>query len=88
MKKVTERPSFSFMLIIFISLSMIWFVCWIKGKLMIALHCDFLKIVPFMWIFILQSLNIFQNLNKRQFETVIHLFEVAIIATDLALYFK
>ncbi|KAM5244097.1 cone cGMP-specific 3',5'-cyclic phosphodiesterase subunit alpha' isoform 4-T4 [Hipposideros larvatus] len=36
----------------------------------------------------LQSLNIFQNLNKRQFETVIHLFEVAIIATDLALYFK
>lgn len=39
-------------------------------------------------MFILQSLNIFQNLNKRQFETVIHLFEVAIIATDLALYFK
>lgn len=38
--------------------------------------------------FILQSLNIFQNLNKRQFETVLHLFEVAIIATDLALYFK
>ncbi|NXS48584.1 PDE6C phosphodiesterase, partial [Balaeniceps rex] len=35
-----------------------------------------------------QSLNIFQNLNKRQFETVLHLFEVAIIATDLALYFK
>uniref|UniRef100_A0A452Q9T3 Phosphodiesterase n=1 Tax=Ursus americanus TaxID=9643 RepID=A0A452Q9T3_URSAM len=35
-----------------------------------------------------ESLNIFQNLNKRQFETVIHLFEVAIIATDLALYFK
>ncbi|XP_055469959.1 cone cGMP-specific 3',5'-cyclic phosphodiesterase subunit alpha' [Psammomys obesus] len=35
-----------------------------------------------------ESLNIFQNLSKRQFETVIHLFEVAIIATDLALYFK
>ncbi|XP_074087980.1 cone cGMP-specific 3',5'-cyclic phosphodiesterase subunit alpha' isoform X2 [Macrotis lagotis] len=35
-----------------------------------------------------ESLNIFQNLNKRQFDTVIHLFEVAIIATDLALYFK
>ncbi|XP_005407576.1 PREDICTED: cone cGMP-specific 3',5'-cyclic phosphodiesterase subunit alpha' isoform X2 [Chinchilla lanigera] len=35
-----------------------------------------------------ESLNIFQNLNKRQFETVIHLLEVAIIATDLALYFK
>ncbi|XP_026967879.1 cone cGMP-specific 3',5'-cyclic phosphodiesterase subunit alpha' isoform X1 [Sagmatias obliquidens] len=35
-----------------------------------------------------ESLNIFQNLNKRQFETVIHLFEVAIIATDLALYFN
>lgn len=35
-----------------------------------------------------ESLNIFQNLNKRQFENVIHLFEVAIIATDLALYFK
>ncbi|KAG8435213.1 hypothetical protein GDO86_013236 [Hymenochirus boettgeri] len=35
-----------------------------------------------------ESLNIFQNLNKRQFESVIHLFEVAIIATDLALYFK
>lgn len=35
-----------------------------------------------------ESLNIFQNLNKRQFETVIRLFEVAIIATDLALYFK
>ncbi|KAF6110618.1 phosphodiesterase 6C [Phyllostomus discolor] len=35
-----------------------------------------------------ESLNIFQNLNKRQFETVIHLFEVAIVATDLALYYK
>ncbi|GCB72295.1 hypothetical protein scyTo_0001920, partial [Scyliorhinus torazame] len=35
-----------------------------------------------------KSLNIFQNLNQRQHETVIHLMEVAIIATDLALYFK
>ncbi|XP_041125312.1 cone cGMP-specific 3',5'-cyclic phosphodiesterase subunit alpha'-like [Polyodon spathula] len=35
-----------------------------------------------------ESLNIFQNLQKRQFETVVHLFEIAIIATDLALYFK
>ncbi|XP_040217703.1 cone cGMP-specific 3',5'-cyclic phosphodiesterase subunit alpha' [Rana temporaria] len=35
-----------------------------------------------------ETINIFQNLNKRQFENVIHLFEVAIIATDLALYFK
>ncbi|XP_042192784.1 cone cGMP-specific 3',5'-cyclic phosphodiesterase subunit alpha' [Callorhinchus milii] len=35
-----------------------------------------------------ESINIFQNLNKRQFETVMHLMEVAIIATDLALYFK
>uniref|UniRef100_A0A667X0Q3 Phosphodiesterase n=1 Tax=Myripristis murdjan TaxID=586833 RepID=A0A667X0Q3_9TELE len=35
-----------------------------------------------------EELNIFQNLQKRQFETVQHLFEVCIIATDLALYFK
>ncbi|XP_053306946.1 cone cGMP-specific 3',5'-cyclic phosphodiesterase subunit alpha' [Spea bombifrons] len=35
-----------------------------------------------------ESLNIFQNLNKRQYENVMRLFEVAIIATDLALYFK
>ncbi|XP_067909431.1 cone cGMP-specific 3',5'-cyclic phosphodiesterase subunit alpha' [Heterodontus francisci] len=35
-----------------------------------------------------ESINIFQNLNERQHETVIHLMEVAIIATDLALYFK
>lgn len=35
-----------------------------------------------------QALNIFQNLQKRQFETVQHLFEICIIATDLALYFK
>ncbi|KAI3365263.1 hypothetical protein L3Q82_010348 [Scortum barcoo] len=34
------------------------------------------------------SLNIFCNLQKRQFETVQHLFDVCIIATDLALYFK
>lgn len=36
----------------------------------------------------LQYLNIFCNLQKRQFETVQHLFDVCIIATDLALYFK
>uniref|UniRef100_A0A8C6XTX8 Phosphodiesterase n=1 Tax=Naja naja TaxID=35670 RepID=A0A8C6XTX8_NAJNA len=35
-----------------------------------------------------ESLNIFQNLNKRQHENVLHIFEVCIIATDLALYFK
>ncbi|KAG9345974.1 hypothetical protein JZ751_007789, partial [Albula glossodonta] len=35
-----------------------------------------------------ESLNIFQNLQKRQFEHVQHLFDVCIIATDLALYFK
>ncbi|XP_036402386.1 cone cGMP-specific 3',5'-cyclic phosphodiesterase subunit alpha'-like isoform X2 [Megalops cyprinoides] len=35
-----------------------------------------------------EDLNIFQNLQKRQFETVQHLFDVCIIATDLALYFK
>ncbi|KAM3859965.1 LOW QUALITY PROTEIN: cone cGMP-specific 3',5'-cyclic phosphodiesterase subunit alpha' [Diretmus argenteus] len=35
-----------------------------------------------------EDLNIFCNLQKRQFETVQHLFDVCIIATDLALYFK
>ncbi|KAL7990476.1 hypothetical protein Chor_013906, partial [Crotalus horridus] len=35
-----------------------------------------------------ESLNIFQNLNKRQHENILHIFEVCIIATDLALYFK
>ncbi|XP_029311801.1 cone cGMP-specific 3',5'-cyclic phosphodiesterase subunit alpha'-like isoform X2 [Cottoperca gobio] len=35
-----------------------------------------------------ESLNIFCNLQKRQFETVQHSFDVCIIATDLALYFK
>ncbi|XP_024141556.1 cone cGMP-specific 3',5'-cyclic phosphodiesterase subunit alpha' [Oryzias melastigma] len=35
-----------------------------------------------------EYLNIFCNLQKRQFETVQHLFDVCIIATDLALYFK
>lgn len=35
-----------------------------------------------------QQLNIFCNLQKRQFEHVQHLFDVCIIATDLALYFK
>ncbi|KAK7919588.1 hypothetical protein WMY93_010872 [Mugilogobius chulae] len=35
-----------------------------------------------------EALNIFCNLQKRQFENVQHLFDVCIIATDLALYFK
>ncbi|KAF4091253.1 hypothetical protein AMELA_G00034800 [Ameiurus melas] len=35
-----------------------------------------------------ETLNIYQNLNRRQHDTVIHLMDVAIIATDLALYFK
>nr|XP_033782776.1 rod cGMP-specific 3',5'-cyclic phosphodiesterase subunit alpha isoform X3 [Geotrypetes seraphini]XP_033782777.1 rod cGMP-specific 3',5'-cyclic phosphodiesterase subunit alpha isoform X3 [Geotrypetes seraphini]XP_033782778.1 rod cGMP-specific 3',5'-cyclic phosphodiesterase subunit alpha isoform X3 [Geotrypetes seraphini] len=35
-----------------------------------------------------ESINIFQNLNRRQFDHVIHMMEIAIIATDLALYFK
>lgn len=35
-----------------------------------------------------KTLNIFQNLNRRQSEHVIHLIDIAIIATDLALYFK
>ncbi|XP_061148694.1 rod cGMP-specific 3',5'-cyclic phosphodiesterase subunit beta [Syngnathus typhle] len=35
-----------------------------------------------------ESLNIYQNLNRRQVEHVIHLTDIAIIATDLALYFK
>ncbi|XP_029108837.1 rod cGMP-specific 3',5'-cyclic phosphodiesterase subunit beta isoform X2 [Scleropages formosus] len=35
-----------------------------------------------------ESLNIYQNLNRRQVEHVIHLMDIAIIATDLALYFK
>ncbi|KAJ8260899.1 hypothetical protein COCON_G00166220 [Conger conger] len=35
-----------------------------------------------------ESLNIFQNLNRRQVEHVFHLIDIAIIATDLALYFK
>uniref|UniRef100_A0A671RAY2 Phosphodiesterase n=1 Tax=Sinocyclocheilus anshuiensis TaxID=1608454 RepID=A0A671RAY2_9TELE len=35
-----------------------------------------------------ESVNIFQSLQKRQFETVQHLHDVCIIATDLALYFK
>ncbi|NXG39867.1 PDE6B phosphodiesterase, partial [Dromaius novaehollandiae] len=34
------------------------------------------------------SLNICQNLNRRQHEHMIHLMEIAIIAIDLALYFK
>nr|XP_023664299.1 rod cGMP-specific 3',5'-cyclic phosphodiesterase subunit beta-like isoform X1 [Paramormyrops kingsleyae] len=35
-----------------------------------------------------ESLNIYQNLNRRQMDHVIHLMDIAIIATDLALYFK
>ncbi|KAM9331517.1 rod cGMP-specific 3',5'-cyclic phosphodiesterase subunit beta isoform 2-T2 [Gastrophryne carolinensis] len=35
-----------------------------------------------------ESMNIYQNLNRRQHEIVIHLMDIAIIATDLALYFK
>ncbi|MFT7815322.1 rod cGMP-specific 3',5'-cyclic phosphodiesterase subunit beta-like isoform X1 [Arapaima gigas] len=35
-----------------------------------------------------ESLNIYQNLNRRQVEHVMHLMDIAIIATDLALYFK
>uniref|UniRef100_A0A6Q2ZMP8 Phosphodiesterase n=1 Tax=Esox lucius TaxID=8010 RepID=A0A6Q2ZMP8_ESOLU len=35
-----------------------------------------------------ESLNIYQNLNRRQNETVMHLMDVAIIATDLQLYFN
>lgn len=35
-----------------------------------------------------ETLNIYQNLNRRQVEHVIHLTDIAIIATDLALYFK
>ncbi|XP_055080696.1 rod cGMP-specific 3',5'-cyclic phosphodiesterase subunit alpha isoform X2 [Periophthalmus magnuspinnatus] len=35
-----------------------------------------------------ESLNIYQNLNRRQHDTVLHLTDIAIIATDLALYFK
>ncbi|XP_073398273.1 rod cGMP-specific 3',5'-cyclic phosphodiesterase subunit beta-like [Dendrobates tinctorius] len=35
-----------------------------------------------------ESMNIYQNLNRRQHELVIHLMDIAIIATDLALYFK
>ncbi|MBV95942.1 Rod cGMP-specific 3',5'-cyclic phosphodiesterase subunit beta, partial [Eschrichtius robustus] len=37
---------------------------------------------------LLMTLNIYQNLNRRQHEHVIHLMDIAIIATDLALYFK
>uniref|UniRef100_A0A8C4I7F6 Phosphodiesterase n=1 Tax=Dicentrarchus labrax TaxID=13489 RepID=A0A8C4I7F6_DICLA len=35
-----------------------------------------------------ESLNIYQNLHRRQVDHVIHLTDIAIIATDLALYFK
>lgn len=39
-------------------------------------------------LLVFQSLNICQNLNRRQHEHMIHLMDIAIIATDLALYFK
>ncbi|XP_036382773.1 rod cGMP-specific 3',5'-cyclic phosphodiesterase subunit beta-like [Megalops cyprinoides] len=35
-----------------------------------------------------ESLNIYQNLNRRQTDHVFHLMDIAIISTDLALYFK
>ncbi|XP_029439311.1 rod cGMP-specific 3',5'-cyclic phosphodiesterase subunit alpha [Rhinatrema bivittatum] len=35
-----------------------------------------------------ESINILQNLNRRQFDHVMHMMDIAIIATDLALYFK
>lgn len=49
---------------------------WRQRCVLTASHC------------LLQVLNIFCNLQKRQFEHVQHLFDVCIIATDLALYFK
>lgn len=45
-------------------------------------------VLPISFPFYLQSLNIYQNLNRRQVDHVIHLTDIAIIATDLALYFK
>ncbi|MGH0117312.1 UNVERIFIED_CONTAM: hypothetical protein FKN15_013835 [Acipenser sinensis] len=56
-------------------------------KAMMMTGCD-LSAITKPWEVQSKSLNIFQNLQKRQFETVVHLFEIAIIATDLALYFK
>ncbi|XP_069507511.1 rod cGMP-specific 3',5'-cyclic phosphodiesterase subunit alpha isoform X2 [Ambystoma mexicanum] len=35
-----------------------------------------------------ESVNIYQNLNRRQYDHAIHMMDIAIIATDLALYFK
>ncbi|XP_073431393.1 rod cGMP-specific 3',5'-cyclic phosphodiesterase subunit alpha isoform X2 [Dendrobates tinctorius] len=35
-----------------------------------------------------ESINIYQNLNRRQYDHAIHMMDIAIIATDLALYFK
>lgn len=49
---------------------------WQQRRVLTTCHC------------LLQVLNIFCNLQKRQFEHVQHLFDVCIIATDLALYFK
>lgn len=38
--------------------------------------------------YLFQALNISPNLSRAQHEQVIHLMDIAIIATDLALYFK
>ncbi|XP_018408562.1 PREDICTED: rod cGMP-specific 3',5'-cyclic phosphodiesterase subunit alpha [Nanorana parkeri] len=35
-----------------------------------------------------EQVNIYQNLNRRQYDHAIHMMDIAIIATDLALYFK
>ncbi|XP_044133399.1 rod cGMP-specific 3',5'-cyclic phosphodiesterase subunit alpha isoform X2 [Bufo gargarizans] len=35
-----------------------------------------------------ETINIYQNLNRRQYDHAIHMMDIAIIATDLALYFK
>ncbi|XP_077328823.1 rod cGMP-specific 3',5'-cyclic phosphodiesterase subunit alpha [Lithobates pipiens] len=35
-----------------------------------------------------EQINIYQNLNRRQYDHAIHMMDIAIIATDLALYFK
>uniref|UniRef100_A0A8C4WVY0 Phosphodiesterase n=1 Tax=Eptatretus burgeri TaxID=7764 RepID=A0A8C4WVY0_EPTBU len=45
-------------------------------------HLDYSKTL------LTDDINIFQNLNRRQYDNVIRLMEIAIIATDLALYFK
>jgi len=51
---------------------------------LVVLYCEMTC-----WLsLVLQGLNIYQNLNRRQHDLVIHLMDIAIIATDLALYFK